>query len=197
MGQYSDVEACFLSLIPDDPTCWMDPTWGIPREIRKLRITGFLEVLTNRARFHVSLDYTTRVAQVIGGSQNGRVVGFLPLFTQIHENPEDVVGDNVLDISFKRGKKSVIVPSGFIKEWFQADGVDSVSLISGLKLPSVLAHSLVKTDRNIDLLPFLEHIFGASLSPLVMRRVPEFINRLMKIKTSAVPPSVEVILIKI
>ena len=178
-------------MIPDDPSCWMDTTWDIPCAIKNLKASGVLEVLLNRTRFHVSLEHTTRIAKVICGPQNGRTVGFLPLFTQFQEAPEDVEGFESLKM-IKGGKLEVLVPVSFARSWFRTENGLLFSKLSGGPLPAVLSQSLASTQGEIDIIPLLEHIFGLSLYPLIVKRIPDFISRFMQTKVRGLKPSIEV-----
>ena len=180
-------------MIPNDPSCWMDDTWRLPREVKDLKAAGFLKVVHERAQFHLSLEHTTRVAKVLAGPHGGKLVGFLPLFTQFHECPEDVISDETLTKTFNGGKMKVLVPPGFIRDWFRTENGLLFSNVSGGPLPAVLNQKLMKTEKETDIIPFLEHIFGSSLSLLVLKRVPEFIQKVLAVQRGYGPITVEVI----
>ena len=183
-------------MIPDDPSCWFDDTWVLPRELKELTSSGFLKVLLERAQFNISLDYTTRIAQLVDGPEKGRIVGFLPLFTQFHECPEDVICAASLNRTFKGGKMEVKVPKTFVKSWFRVENGLLFSNLSGGPLPAALNQELAKNEGETDIIPFLKPIFGLSLIPSIMKRIPEFVCRLMAVERENGNLSPEVIILK-
>ena len=164
----------------------------MPRNLREMRFREFLEHIVARSRLNVGLEHTTRVARIEKGSETGQEIGLLPLATQMLEWPEECDLTHAISGSFLGGKNGFLVPVQFILKWFVSSRGRYFSVITGEELGGNLDVGLQNPENVLDIIPYMNSIFGEQISFVALRRVPEFISDLLAVRVDDYVPNLQV-----